>query len=347
MLGVSIDAVNQFQVVTSSASVQYGGMGATNFNIKSGTNDYHGSGLFVIRNTAFDAWSYFAKAGTITTLVNGVPTKVPQPKAAEHQDEENLSLGGPVRIPHLYDGRDKLFFFLSYLHYHQSTGVKPSLVSVPTTRERAGDFSQLSYRIYDPTTTSATCLSSPATCTRQAFNGNMILPAEISPIALNQQKFLPLPDNDTTDQNNLLSGIPSTLANWVFDARVDWQASPKHRFSFIYTHGQSLNACDGCGPLPIPYSSGSPETETPYAGIVEYDYTLSPHLVNDLKYAYSRYTTIGGNNDVRLVPYRSSAAAKPSLWTSATCWRTTLPTCLRSPMPSRVRPFALFPSQTR
>lgn len=297
-LGVSVDAVSQFQVVTSSPSVQYEGEGAVNFNFKSGTNQFHGSGLFVIRNTAFDAWNYFAKAATVTTLVNGVATTKPEPKPAEHQDQENLSLGGPVRIPHIYNGRDKLFFFVSYMHYHQSTGVNPSLVSVPTTAERGGDFSQLTYPIYDPTTTNtASCIAKPATCTVQPFNGNKIPANEISPMAQLYEKYLPAPSNENSDQGNLLSGVPGNLMNWVVDARGDWQFLPKQRLSLIMSIAKSLNACDGCGPLPVPYSSGSPEYENPHTGIVEYAYTISPHLVNDFKTGYAQYVTLGGNND--------------------------------------------------
>jgi len=125
-LGLSIDAVNQFQVVTSGGSVQYDGLGAANWTVKSGTNAFHGNAFVAFRNTAFDAWNYFSKL-PVTTLVNGVATKVPAKKPAEHQDEYSFTLTGPVRIPRLFDGRDKLFFLASYVNYHQITGVSPQL----------------------------------------------------------------------------------------------------------------------------------------------------------------------------------------------------------------------------
>jgi hypothetical protein len=114
-LGISIDAVSQFQVVTSGGSVQFDGLGAANWTVKSGTNQYHGDGFVAFRNTAFDAWNYFAKV-PVTTLVNGVATKVAPKKPAEHQDEYSFTVTGPIRIPHLFDGRDKLFFMGSYVY---------------------------------------------------------------------------------------------------------------------------------------------------------------------------------------------------------------------------------------
>ena len=77
----------------------------------------------------------------------------------------SFTASGPIRIPHLFDGRDKLFFMGSYVNYHQITGVSPQLYSVPTSLMRSGNFTQLAYKIYDPTTTTATC----ASCTRCGY----------------------------------------------------------------------------------------------------------------------------------------------------------------------------------
>lgn len=315
-LGVSVDAVNQFEVITSGASAQYTGLGVTNWTMKSGTNQYHGSAYTAFRNTAFDAWSYFAKAATINTLVNGIPKKVPAPKPAEHQNEISLTFGGPVRIPHLYDGRNKLFLFASYVYYHATFGVNPQLVSVPTSRERTGDFTQLAdgAKIYDPTTTSPTCASQPATCTSQQFMGslngvptpNVIPTAEISPQAQYMQKFLPLPDNENITQNNLLSGLPQGNANFTINTRTDYQLSPKQRLSVVGGGGvRNFLPCDFCGPLPFPYANGVYVTESTATGILEDDYVISDRMVNNLRYAYDRLWVPVGNLTYKTPQYEA------------------------------------------
>jgi hypothetical protein len=59
--GMDLDAVNQFQVVTSTPPAEYAGVGALNFTMKSGGNKYHGQASFLIRNTAFDTWGFTQK----------------------------------------------------------------------------------------------------------------------------------------------------------------------------------------------------------------------------------------------------------------------------------------------
>jgi hypothetical protein len=303
-LGISIDAVSQFQVVTSGGSVQFDGLGAANWTVKSGTNQYHGDGFVAFRNTAFDAWNYFAKV-PVTTLVNGVATKVAPKKPAEHQDEYSFTVTGPIRIPHLFDGRDKLFFMGSYVNYHQITGVSPQLYSVPTSLMRAGDFTQLAYTIYDPTTTSSTCSTTPATCSNQPFMGlknglatkNVIPQGELSPQAQYMQSFLPPATNDSATQNNLLSGIPSGNNNFSFDGRVDYQITPKHRIAFVATSGGltfiPFDTFVG-EELPVPYAGGQAVVEHVKTGIVEDDYIISDHTVNSFRYAINRYAAPAG-----------------------------------------------------
>ena len=102
---VSADAVDQFSVQTNGASTSFGGAGATNYTIKSGGNQFHGTVFDFIRNTMFDTWGYFSKV----PLSNGKATK-----PGEHQNSYGGSLGGPIL-------RDKLFFFGTYEGFHYTT----------------------------------------------------------------------------------------------------------------------------------------------------------------------------------------------------------------------------------
>jgi hypothetical protein len=160
--GVDLDAVDQFQVVTSTPPAEYSGAGATNYTMKSGGNKYHGQVSDFVRNTAFDTWSFTSKwsqrpginaatgvayptcspIATTTTVGSTTTTNAPRAgclsKPAEHQNELSVTFGG--HVPHT---ADKLFFFLAYDKYHSRRGATPSLFTVPTTLMNQGDFTEL------------------------------------------------------------------------------------------------------------------------------------------------------------------------------------------------------------
>ncbi len=295
-LGIPFDAVDQFSVVTSGASAQYQGMGSESYNIKSGTNQLHGNVQAFFRNTAFDAWPYFAKAATTKAVVNGVATTVPAPKPGEHQDELDFTAGGPIVIPHLYNGHDKLFFFGSFTKYHETVGVNPSFVSVPTSLERQGNFTELNYPIYDPTTLNVcTTRNGGVPCVYQfdgAWNGvatpNVIPAGEISPQAQYMEKFMPAPTLPGT-QNNLLTGEPQGLDNWALAARVDYHPNSKHDLSVMNTSGiRDFIGFDGASGPPAPYNAGFYVTENFSTTVLNDTWVLSPSMVNSLSYGYIR-----------------------------------------------------------
>jgi hypothetical protein len=100
---VSIDALQEFKIQTSGYTAEFGRNpgGQVSFTTRSGTNDIHGTLFEYFRNTAFDAKSY-------------EENYYDESKAAEHQNDYGGTVGGPVVIPKLYDGKDKTFFFISY-----------------------------------------------------------------------------------------------------------------------------------------------------------------------------------------------------------------------------------------
>jgi hypothetical protein len=100
---VSVDALQEFRASTSTYSAEYGRTpgGQFSFTTRSGTNDWHGSVFDYFRNEALDANNWFLD-------------ETGQPKEKERQNDFGGALGGPVLIPHLYDGKDKTFFFFSY-----------------------------------------------------------------------------------------------------------------------------------------------------------------------------------------------------------------------------------------
>jgi hypothetical protein len=123
-----LDALQEFKVQTSNYSAEFGRVAGPviNLSIKKGGNVLHGSLFEFVRNDLFDAGNYFDVPGTHSEL---------------RRNQFGGTMGGPVYIPHLYNGHDKTFFLLSAESYRQVSGSN-DIGIVPTLLERAGDFSQ-------------------------------------------------------------------------------------------------------------------------------------------------------------------------------------------------------------
>jgi hypothetical protein len=116
---VPLEAVEQIQVVTSGFSAEYEGAGLENYTLKSGTNTFHGTAADYVRNTIFDTWGFSAPWTIVTNAagVKGFQNQVGS-KPVDHQNELTASFGGPVVIPHFFNGKDKLFVHGTYDKAH-------------------------------------------------------------------------------------------------------------------------------------------------------------------------------------------------------------------------------------
>lgn len=308
-LSMSIEAVDQFQVLTSTPPAEYMGAGAENFTMKSGGLQYHGQVVDLVRNTAFDTWNFTSKAATITTL-NG-PAQAPKP--IEHQNELSVSAGGKVPFT-----GNKLFFFVAYDKYHERIGANPALYSVPTQAMLGGDFTELQPVtaanpgggnvgagghtgtgadnppfLFDPTTTS--CAGS--VCNRQPFQGikngvatnNVIPSGMLSPTAKAMAAYIPKPSNTTSLYNNYLGGLPGGFDDRLFDWRADYDLNSKQRISTVGVNGARIYLTNFSNQMPLPYVSGTYAKIYPQAYIVEHVYTVTPNLVNQFKYSFTRF----------------------------------------------------------
>jgi hypothetical protein len=282
---VSVDAVDQFQVKTNGASTAFGGAGVSNYTIKSGGNQFHGTVFDYIRNTAFDTWGYFSKV----PAANGYAIK-----PGEHQNSWGGSLGGPII-------KDKLFFFGTYEGFHYTkVSNTPQYITLPTMRERQGDFTDqfgtATAGIYDPTSGSGVVTA------RNAFQGilngvptNNVIPASmISSISQYLQSALPTPTNMATS-DNYLAGLPLENDDYTIDSRIDYTVSPRHKFSIVGVGGNrgygSIPDYTGSTPyqqLPEPYASAILTNQKTASGVVTYTFVASQRIVNSLKYGFSR-----------------------------------------------------------
>jgi hypothetical protein len=314
---VDLDAVDQFQVVTSTPPAEYSGAGSMNFTMKSGALQPHGQISDYVRNTIFDTWSFTAKA---VTTKNALGATVPAPKPVEHQNELSASFGW--KVPKT---KDKLFFFVAYDKYHERKGAAYSLYTIPTTLMRTGDFTELNGNvgtggqvgisgnpagtgnvnpalIYDPT--SNNCVG--AVCTRTPFHGvkngvptyNVIPASYVSPIAQGMQSFLPAPTNPNVIANNYLGGLPSGYDNHVVNYRVDFDLSAKQRLStvgamgtvaYLNNYATGGTGATAYGYLPAPYVGGDLADIFPKVFDIEDTYTLNDRMTNQLKYGFVRF----------------------------------------------------------
>jgi hypothetical protein len=277
--GVSVDAVDQFQVETSGQSVEFNGQGSENYTIKSGTNAFHGTLFEYFRNTKLDARGFFS------------PTR-PQ----QNQNEFGFTFGGPIK-------RNKIFFFGSYDGYRYRVASDFRFVTIPTARMRNGDFGELpaAQVIFDPASTSC---PAGANCTRQPFAGNAIPANRISSASRFFQEPMPATTHPGIGNNffNNNKGVGFNNTNAV--VKVDWNATEAHRFAILFTrgaHNQSSSIRGNPVPLPLPYVVTRVVDEVPTVGQVKHTWVLNPAMLNQISIGASRLwipitnPTIDGN----------------------------------------------------
>ena len=302
----SPDGVDQFRVLTTNAPSEYGRTSGAviSVNTISGTNAYHGNLYFLLRNEALDANQYFHK-DTINSQTGAVT-----PRNRDRFFQMGGSFGGPIRIPHLYNGRDKTFFFVNY-DYTITPNSSLVTQTVPTAAQRTGDLSNASAPVLlDGTTRTssnpAQTIYQPTGQSSPAFTGNQIGP--IDPAAAKILALLPLPNTlGTFDKvNNRYTGNWTSLQNLTghiqrIVVRVDENVTTKDRLSFnVYRYtNTSPNAVTYNSPL----LNTTWDCSCSNAWLPSIDYTRvwSPSLVMDLNMGFFRNVVLrnppgtGGN----------------------------------------------------
>jgi hypothetical protein len=267
-VGISVEAIDQFQVETSGTAVMYNGQGASNFVIKSGTNTLRGSGFEYFRNKALDSKPFFATF-----------------KPDDNQHEYGFTLGGPI-------AKNQLFFFVTYDGYRDRRQTPSVLVSIPTQAQRNGDFSALPVQIFDPATTRPN--PNGTGFIRDPFPGNIIPADRISPISRYLQQFMPAPSNGGL-QNNFLGGnFPIGFNNNNITTKLDLNVSAKQQMSGLFAYGKRTQATPyrgGINPqtsLPLPYAETRLVDEVPTTANIKHTYVISSRWVNQMSVGFSR-----------------------------------------------------------
>ena len=217
-----VDAIQEFKTQGHNDLAEYGGAagGIVSVVTKSGTNQFHGALWEFLRNADMDARGYFE-----STLP---PLK---------QNQYGASVGGPVWIPKVYNGKNKTFFYAAFEGFQIRSAITTGALA-PTAAERSGDFSGLGVPIYDPATTTL----NPATGTysRTAFPGNIIPANRISPISALFQTLIPQA-GPLVNGNNVYSSGPASTSQNSGTARGDQNFGNNNQLSFRFSDfGQNV-----------------------------------------------------------------------------------------------------------
>lgn len=284
------EGIQEVKTNINNMSAEYGrSQGTVVFTTKSGTNEFHGSGQFRLRNEALNANSFGNNAQGIARA----PFKV---------QNYSATFGGPVILPKLYNGKDKTFFFVSYegLRFNNALDY---LRTVPTAAERAGDFSNtranvagqfLPVQVFDPFTVTSV---GPQQWLRQSFPNATIPASRINPIARAFANEFPLPNRPAQDPvlntNNFYNRAVRAFERNSTNARFDHRLT-KH--SLYFTGGAnlaSISSPNGWGDGTRAFIQqggfiGAVNGDRNYYAAIGDTWVISPTLVADIRVGLTR-----------------------------------------------------------
>jgi Carboxypeptidase regulatory-like domain len=264
------EMVREFSVVQSTFSAEYGlGQGIATYQMASGANQFHGDAFEINRNSFFDSDGFFA------SNFNAQGKPIPP---IDHQNDYGFTIGGPLGIPHLYNGRDRTFFHISTDWFRENQALT-SFATVPTTAMKQGDFSHFldasgnQIPIYDP-------------ATGQQFPGNQIPTGRFSNIAQSILPLIPAPDRAGTvygQQSNispLVHSQPFDQTLWGFTVDHHITASQNVRFS-MWEDNQHETFYAQAPFVPSSNELQSSMDDYNYASgyLLDYSKTITPNLV--------------------------------------------------------------------
>ena len=307
----SVEAISEFKVTTSVPAAEFGRTtgGIENFVIKSGTNAYHGTAFGIFQNEFLNANDWFnngrkAYYQSIGDTVDADNNRRP----ADKQYDFGISAGGPLSIPHIYNGRDRTFGFFSWEQYRLTAG-GVATSTVPTAAERGGDFSDrlingsngqinpcdgtpiLNGQIFDPATTRTV---NGIRC-RSAFPGNVIPTARFSTVGQNIAAFYPAPNNNALTNNYSLSSS-SPLSNTTYSLRVDHSIGSNDKLFGTYSTRENTRYSPQNLTLPSPID---PNVQTQdfitHFGRAGWDHIFTPNVLNHLNLGFNRSNSINGS----------------------------------------------------
>ena len=257
----------EFKLVTAAYSAEYGrfGGGVETYVTKSGGNDIHGAAFWYARRDIWNANSWANNAAR-------------RAKPKERFNEAGFAVGGPVRVPWVYDGRNKTFWFVTYSRDMRPATVSTVTSTVPTVKMKNGDFSEIGRVIYDPLTTVGNV--------RQQFANNLIPANRLSAISKKFIASLPDPNLPGVTNNFAFNNLSQVLDN-VWSLKVDHAFTPNNRISYFHSFQTNNTASTTALPGPLGQGLGA-STQRPQNFRVNHDWIVRPNFLIHTTFGFSR-----------------------------------------------------------
>jgi len=282
----SVDSLQEVAIQTSNYAAEYGqSTGAVlSYTMRSGTNQFHGSIYEYLENEDFNGRGPYSHT---------------RPKA--RNNDFGGTVGGPVWIPKIYNGKNKTFFFFSYESHPTTTTNVSNLLTVPTAQYQVGNFSAaeaatankvigtdplgnsiIANSIYDPATQR---LAPNGQLTRTAFPGNIIPMTRLDAVALRVQALIPQPQGPFATQliNNYVNPYTVHAKDYIPSIKIDHSLNSKIRLSYNWgevkmaTPGPPTNTSeDG---FPTLLSNFLPTNWPTTNNRLNYDQAITPTLL--------------------------------------------------------------------
>src|SRR5262245_8927726 len=289
----NLDSLAEISVQTNVYDAQFGrtGGGVSVFSSKSGTNQMHGAAYYHFKDPRFTA-SGWERNKAIGAALAADPRSVIPPKTYVKNHTRGFEVDGPIYIPKLWDGRNRMFFMIAYENLYERN---PQIVvrTLPSAEQLTGNFSDLPALIYDPLTTNAT------TGLRTAFAGNRIPSARINPVASKIASFYPkpnLPGEGPSRINNYSHVSPSRNQYEQWTGKLDYRLNARNSFFFRYGRTPWDNFAQiAWGDNAAEPSGEAPSNRNASSWAADWTGILSPSMVANLRAGLARTRNLSGN----------------------------------------------------
>src|ERR1700722_4475643 len=268
-VAISTEAILEFKVQASTYSAEFGRSPGAQINIatKAGSNQIHGVLYEYLRNNDLDAKNFFGRPGPIPGY---------------KRNQYGGSIGGPIR-------KNKTFYFGNFEQARIRQGIT-KVATEPTTAMKNGDFSALPVIIYDPTSLHT---GSNVALVRNPFAGNVIPPANISPVGRAVLGLYPAPNGTgTSPANGLYTSSPTKVDDFdQFTVRVDHRFNDNNTLFGRYSYSKENrfdtfdSFCAGSNNVP---GFGCNTLNGGQQAVADYIRLLGPTMVNEARVSFTR-----------------------------------------------------------
>lgn len=268
------EMVDEFRVLRSTFSARYGLVqGAVAYNMRSGTNQLHGDGFLIDRNSIFDSVGFFP-----TNFDSAGKPIAP----ADQETDWGGTIGGPVVLPKLYNGHGKTFFLGSIDIFNKNQGIT-KVGTVPTKAMKNGDFSNFvdstgkQIPIYDPTT------GEQFQCNGQL---NVICQDRFDPLSKSLLQYIPNPNTTGTNfglqdnMNPVITSVPYKTQAWGLTLNHQITSTQNIAFTWWRNHYSVVQEEDApIVPVSNPLTGEQSGVDNANIWLVNYTKTMGPNLV--------------------------------------------------------------------